>query len=143
MAVLREAFNSGSKAQEKNAIQWLSVSVPLMLLTSALLCRLYPSVLQQIRVIIERLVRRCGVEPVAAACPAGDVKLMTHIRKQQARKERRRGGSEAGSQVGGWDLILTLQSYTILHAGLCVMVQRTEQQYDSTIIPLHCGGLQA
>lgn len=54
----------------------------------------------QIRVIIERLVRRCGVEPVAAACPAGDVKLMTHIRKQQARKERRRGGSEAGSQVG-------------------------------------------
>jgi ribosomal RNA-processing protein 12 len=51
-------------------------------------------------VIIERLVRRCGVEPVAAACPQDDYRLMTHIRKQQSRKERRRAGSEVGSQVG-------------------------------------------
>jgi hypothetical protein len=55
----------------------------------------------QVRVILERLVRRCGVEPVAAACPAGDQKLLSHIRKQQNRKERRKAaqGSQAGSQV--------------------------------------------
>eukprot|EP00775_Hariotina_reticulata_P011429 gene11429-11575_t len=53
----------------------------------------------KVRVILERLVRRCGVEPVAAACPAGDQKLLSHIRKQQNRKERRRAmGSEGGSQ---------------------------------------------
>jgi hypothetical protein len=79
----------------------LAVHAHSAMLTSVLLCLFAPHmcVCLQIRVIIERLVRRCGVEPVAAACPAGDVKLMTHIRKQQARKERRRGGSEAGSQV--------------------------------------------
>lgn len=54
----------------------------------------------QIRVIVERLVRRCGYEAVAAACPPGDAKLMSHIRKQASRKERRKAmGSEGGSQV--------------------------------------------
>jgi hypothetical protein len=54
----------------------------------------------QIRVIVERLVRRCGYEAVAAACPPGDAKLMSHIRKQTSRKERRKAmGSEGGSQV--------------------------------------------
>lgn len=49
---------------------------------------------------MERLVRRCGTEPVAAACPPGDAKLMAHIRKQNSRKERRKAaGSEAGSEV--------------------------------------------
>ena len=54
----------------------------------------------QIRVIMERLVRRCGVEPLAAACPPGDAKLLAHIRKQNSRKERKKAaGSEAGSEV--------------------------------------------
>eukprot|EP00878_Enallax_costatus_P038953 GHUV01044457.1.p1 GENE.GHUV01044457.1~~GHUV01044457.1.p1 ORF type:complete len:407 (+),score=82.08 GHUV01044457.1:595-1815(+) len=54
----------------------------------------------KIRVIMERLVRRCGVEPVAAACPPGDAKLLAHIRKQNSRKERKKAaGSEAGSEA--------------------------------------------
>ncbi|GBF99810.1 hypothetical protein Rsub_12563 [Raphidocelis subcapitata] len=52
------------------------------------------------RAIVERLVRRCGQDAVAAACPDGDSRLISHIRKQNARKERRRGGSEAGSEGG-------------------------------------------
>lgn len=51
------------------------------------------------RTVVERLVRRCGQEAVAAACPEGEGRLVSHIRKQNARKERRRGGSEAGSEV--------------------------------------------
>jgi ribosomal RNA-processing protein 12 len=51
-------------------------------------------------VIVERLVRRCGYEAVAAACPPGDAKLLSHVRKQTSRKERRKAmGSEGGSQV--------------------------------------------
>ena len=54
------------------------------------------------RMIVERLVRRCGLDAVTAACPEGDMRLVAHIRKQNARKERRRaGGSEAGSEVRG------------------------------------------
>jgi hypothetical protein len=54
------------------------------------------------RAIVERLVRRCGVEAVQAACPDGDARLVSHIRKQNNRRERRRGGSEAGgSEVRG------------------------------------------
>ncbi|KAF8071289.1 uhpC [Scenedesmus sp. PABB004] len=50
----------------------------------------------KIRVIVERLVRRCGLDAVAAACPPGDAKLIAHIRKQNTRKDRRRdGGSQA------------------------------------------------
>lgn len=77
----------------------------------------------QVRVIIERLVRRCGVEPVAAACPPGDAKLLAHIRKQQSRKERRRAASEAGSQVrtgvmGG--VLCWLAACTHCSGALCV-----------------------
>ena len=53
----------------------------------------------KVRAVLERLVRRCGAEAVAAATPAGDVRLLAHIRKQRARKERQRSGSMAGSQV--------------------------------------------
>ncbi|WIA32410.1 hypothetical protein OEZ86_003236 [Tetradesmus obliquus] len=54
----------------------------------------------KIRVIVERLVRRCGYEAVASACPPGDAKLLSHIRKQASRKERRKAqGSEGGSQA--------------------------------------------
>jgi hypothetical protein len=54
------------------------------------------------RAVVERLVRRCGLDAVQAACPEGEGRLIAHIRKQNNRKERRRtGGSEAGSEVGG------------------------------------------
>ncbi|KIZ06209.1 Ribosomal RNA-processing protein 12 [Monoraphidium neglectum] len=53
------------------------------------------------RMIVERLVRRCGLEAVQAACPDSESKLVVHIRKQNARRERRRaGGSEGGSEAG-------------------------------------------
>lgn len=54
----------------------------------------------KVRLILERLVRRCGVEAVAAVTPAQDARLLVHIRKQAAAKERRRAASRAGSQVG-------------------------------------------
>lgn len=48
--------------------------------------------------IIERLARRCGYEALEPHIPEAHRKLLTHIRKQNTRKERRK--SEAGSQVG-------------------------------------------
>ena len=50
------------------------------------------------RVIVERLARRCGYDAVAAAIPEADRKLLTHIRKERVRKDGRRA-SEAGSEV--------------------------------------------
>ena len=49
--------------------------------------------------IVERLARRCGYDAVAAAMPAGDVRLLGHIRKEALRKQRLRGASQAGSQA--------------------------------------------
>ena len=57
---------------------------------------------------MEKLAKRCGFEAVAAHMPEAHAKLLTHIRKEHSRKERRR--SQAGSQVrrgrrwaaGGW-----------------------------------------
>ena len=63
------------------------------------------------RVIIERLVRRLDYETVAEHIPEGDRKLLTHIRKEQQRKQRKGGQSEDGSQVftvpsfSGWILL--------------------------------------
>jgi hypothetical protein len=54
----------------------------------------------KVRLILEKLVRRCGVEAVAAVTPAQDARLLVHIRKQAAAKERRRAASRSGSQVG-------------------------------------------
>jgi hypothetical protein len=54
--------------------------------------------MQQVRVIVERLARRCGYDAVADAMPPGDKKLLSHIRKENVRKQRLRT-SEAGSQV--------------------------------------------
>lgn len=51
------------------------------------------------RAIVERLARRCGLDAVREACPDGEARLVAHIRKQTARKERRRAGSQAGSEV--------------------------------------------
>lgn len=49
--------------------------------------------------IIERLVRRLDYETVAECMPEDDRKLLTHIRKDQARKQRKKGESEEGSMV--------------------------------------------
>ena len=51
----------------------------------------------QVRVIVERLARRCGYDAVAAAMPEGDRKLLLHIQKEQLRKKRVQ--SRAGSEV--------------------------------------------
>lgn len=51
----------------------------------------------QVRVIVERLARRCGYDDVAAAMPAGDKRLLQHIRREALRKQRLRAGS--GSQA--------------------------------------------
>jgi len=61
----------------------------------------------RVRAVVERLCRRLGVEAVSAAAPASEAKLLTHIRKQAARKARKREGlfgnggasSAGGSQV--------------------------------------------
>ena len=51
----------------------------------------------QVRWIVEKLAKRCGFEALAQHMPEAHVKLLSHIRKENNRKERRR--SEAGSQV--------------------------------------------
>ena len=57
-----------------------------------------PDMWRQVRVIVERLARRCGYEAVAGAMPPGDKRLLSHIRKEVLRKQRTRA-SQAGSQV--------------------------------------------
>ncbi|KAG2424708.1 hypothetical protein HXX76_014284 [Chlamydomonas incerta] len=58
----------------------------------------------KVRVIVERLARRCGFDAVAAVMPPGDAKLLSHIRKEAAKKQRRKaGGSEGGSEAGDED----------------------------------------
>lgn len=52
------------------------------------------------RVIVERLARRCGYDAVAGAMPSGDKRLLIHIRRENLRKQRLRA-DETGSQVCG------------------------------------------
>ena len=52
---------------------------------------------RQVRVIVERLARRCGYDAVAAAMPAGDRRLLSHIQKEMLRK--RRTQTKPGSEV--------------------------------------------
>jgi len=52
-----------------------------------------------VRTIVERLARRCGYDAVAAAMPAGDKRLLQHIRRETLRKQRLR--ADVGSQVRG------------------------------------------
>lgn len=54
----------------------------------------------QVRMIVERLVRRLGYDTVADCIPEDDRKLLTHIRKDQARKQKKKGESPDGSMVG-------------------------------------------
>lgn len=50
----------------------------------------------QVRVILERLARRCGFQAVSESIPEKDRKLLAHIRKEKQRHERKRqGASEA------------------------------------------------
>lgn len=44
---------------------------------------------------MEKLARRCGFDEVEAAMPEGDTKLLTHIRKERARKAARKSGAAA------------------------------------------------
>lgn len=53
----------------------------------------------KVRIILERLARRCGFEALEPHFPESHRALLTHIRKQTTRKERKR--SEADSQVRG------------------------------------------
>ena len=52
----------------------------------------------QVRVIVERLARRCGYDAVAAVIPESDRKLLVHIRKERVKKDSHRHDA-AGSQV--------------------------------------------
>ena len=57
---------------------------------------LVSSVTVQVRVIVERLARRCGFQAVSQHIPEKDRKLLAHIRKEKQRHERKRqGASEA------------------------------------------------
>ena len=51
----------------------------------------------QVRWIVEKLAKRCGFEAVARHMPEAHAKLLSHIRKENSRRDRRH--SEAGSQV--------------------------------------------
>ena len=53
----------------------------------------------QVRVIIERLVRKLDFESVSEHLPEGERKLLVHIRREHVRKAKK-GQSEAGSEVG-------------------------------------------
>lgn len=55
----------------------------------------------KVRVIVERLARRAGFDAMAAAMPPGDMRLLSHIRKEHTRKQKRRDASRAGSEVRG------------------------------------------
>ena len=52
--------------------------------------------------------RRLDYETVADCMPEDDRKLLTHIRKEQTRKQRKKGESEEGSMVGQFALLLDL-----------------------------------
>ncbi|BDA46153.1 RRP12-like protein [Coccomyxa sp. Obi] len=52
----------------------------------------------KVRVIVERLARRCGYDAVAGAMPPGDKRLLIHIRRENLRKQRLRA-DETGSQM--------------------------------------------
>jgi ribosomal RNA-processing protein 12 len=49
----------------------------------------------KVRVILERIARRCGFEALESAVPEAHRALLTHIRKQHHRKERKRNSNGA------------------------------------------------
>lgn len=60
----------------------------------------------QVRVIVERLARRCGFQAVSQHIPEKDRKLLAHIRKEKQRHERKRQGASEADRVrtscSGW-----------------------------------------
>jgi ribosomal RNA-processing protein 12 len=48
-----------------------------------------------VRLIVEKLARRCGFDAVEAAMPESDTKLLTHIRKERAHKAAKKAGAAA------------------------------------------------
>ena len=50
---------------------------------------------EQVRVIVERLARRCGYDAVATAIPEADRKLLQHIRREHIRKDCRTVGQDS------------------------------------------------
>lgn len=102
----------------------------------------------KVRMIIERLARRCGHDALAAVMPPSEVKLLAHIRKQHHRKDRRRSNElAAGSQVGlvveddalraGNDVNLVTMNHFIGHL-LCTCWMPTCMQVCTTLM-LHPG----
>lgn len=53
------------------------------------------SPIMQVRLIVEKLAKRCGFDVVEAAIPEGDTKLLTHIRKERTRKAAKKAGAAA------------------------------------------------
>eukprot|EP00270_Netrium_digitus_P018982 TRINITY_DN7337_c0_g6_i1.p1 TRINITY_DN7337_c0_g6~~TRINITY_DN7337_c0_g6_i1.p1 ORF type:complete len:536 (-),score=180.78 TRINITY_DN7337_c0_g6_i1:124-1560(-) len=56
----------------------------------------------KVRVILERLVRRCGYSAVESAMPQRHMALLTHIRKTKEREKKKRQ-SQSGSRAGDDD----------------------------------------
>lgn len=57
----------------------------------------------KVRVVVERLARRCGFDTLAAVIPESDSHLLRHIRKQNNRKMRKRSGAESDEGDEGDD----------------------------------------
>lgn len=88
------------------------------------------------RAVVERLVRRCGLEAVARAFPPGDSKLLAHVRRQRSRRERLRGSSQVR---GLWEHARWVQGMLWWHwwglfivTGVCVVHVRC------TYASVHC-----
>jgi ribosomal RNA-processing protein 12 len=54
------------------------------------------------RVVMERLVKRCGWKSVEDATPVLHAKLLQHMKREETRNERRRKASVAGSEIAGF-----------------------------------------
>ena len=55
----------------------------------------------KVRVVVERLVKRCGWQAVEAVTPELHSALLQHMRREEIRNEKRRKASVAGSEFGG------------------------------------------
>jgi len=55
----------------------------------------------KVRVVLERMCKRCGYEVVEAHVPREHLKLIAHIKREDARMEKKKKSSVAGSEHGG------------------------------------------
>ena len=55
----------------------------------------------KVKVVVERLVKRCGYGAVEAVTPQAHIALLSHMKKEEFRNEKRRKASIAGSEMGG------------------------------------------